>query len=140
MKAVRVAVLALASLVPLAVLAQGASTPKGAQAIPQPGMLELVQPRIAKIRQAGITQIVGAEKKRAIQVLTQNGPAYVRWPRGTEPFTFELYFNADGTNVAYSAGYNATSKPTYAKVLDAVVTDALDAASRVRAQATRVKP
>ena len=77
----RVALFALAALVPFAAVAQPST--KGKTGAPlQPGLLALAQPRIAELRDAGITQIVGrAASRNNVQMLTRYGPAYFRWPR-----------------------------------------------------------
>ena len=106
-----------------------------------PGLLAMVQPRIAELREAGISQIVGrAGARNNVQVLTRYGPAYARWPKGVAPVPFELYFNDNGTNSAFAADFNDASKARYAAMLDAVIPAALRQAETVRKQATRVKP
>jgi len=107
----------------------------------QPGLLALAQPRIAELRDAGITQIVGrAASRNNVQMLTRYGPAYFRWPRGTPPRAFELYLNADGGNAAFADGYVEQDKAAWAAMLDAVFAQALKEAAQVRANATRIKP
>ena len=102
----------------------------------QPGLLALVEPRIAQLRDAGITQIVGrAGGRNNIQVLTRSGPAYARWPRGTTPVPFELYFNTDGTNAAFAGEF--ADKAKWAATMDAVIAAALKEAENARRNASR---
>jgi hypothetical protein len=140
MHAVRRRLVVVALMAPLAAFAQPTSKGK-TEVPPQPGLLALAQPRIAKLRDAGITQIVArAGQRNNIQVLTRYGPAYMRWPRGTAPRAFELYLNADGSNAAFASDYAEQDKAAWAALLDAVFAQALKEAAQVRTNATRIKP
>jgi hypothetical protein len=129
--------LAAALLAPCAANAQAASAGKP-ELVEQPGLLALVQPRIAELREAGISQIVGRTGARNnIQVLTRFGPAYMRWPRGTTPVAFELYFNDNATNAAFAADF--ADKARWTATMNAVLPAALKQAAQARASASKPK-
>ena len=137
MNATRILTFIVTLLLPLAAHAQAAK----AELPVSPGLLTLAQPRIAQLRDAGITQIVGRVGHRNnVQVLTRYGPAYTRWPKGVTPVPFELYINENGTNAAYAANFNDATRAQYAAMLDAVIPAAMRQADTVRKQATRIKP
>ena len=140
MDAIRRLLVVAALVAPLPALAQPAPAGR-AEATQQPGLVALVQPRIAQIRDAGITQIVGRTGARNnIQVLTRSGPAYMRWPRGVTPRAFELYFNSDGSNAAFASDFSDQDRAAWSALLDAVIPQALKDAAQLRANATRPKP
>ena len=135
MTTIRMLTMLAALLLPSWAAAQAAPAAKSAL-VEQPGLLALVQPRIAELREAGITQIIGRTGTRNnIQVLTSRGPAYMRWPRGTTPVAFELYFNDNNTNAAFAADFQDKAK--WDATMKAVLPQALKQAENVRRSATR---
>ena len=138
MHAMRLGVLIAALAVPLAAPAQA---PAKVEAAPSPELFALAESRIPELRAAGVKQIVGRTTGRNnVQVLTNWGAAYLRWPKDVKPVGFELYINADGTNGAFATDFSAATKAQYAAALDATIPAAIKAAANARAAATRPKP
>jgi hypothetical protein len=138
MDAVRRSLLIATLLVPFAASAQTA--PAKAEAPVQPGLLALAQPRIADLRAAGVKQIIGRTTGRSnVQVLTNWGASYLRWPKDVKPIAFELYVNSDGTNAAFASDFSDATKAQYAAALDALIPAAIKAAANARAAANRPK-
>ena len=138
MHAMRLGVLIAALVVPLAAAAQ---KPAKVEATASPELFALAESRIPELRAAGVRQIVGRTTGRNnVQVLTNWGAAYLRWPKDVKPVPFELYVNADGTNGAFATDFSAATKAQYAAALDATIPAAIKAAANARAAATRPKP
>jgi hypothetical protein len=137
MDAMRRSLLIATLFVPFAASAQ---TPAKTEAPVQPGLLALAQPRIADLRAAGVKQIIGRTTGRSnVQVLTNWGASYLRWPKDVKPVAFELYFNSDGSNAAFASDFSDATKAQYAAVLDALIPAAIKAAASARAAANRPK-
>jgi len=139
MHAMRLGLLIATLVVPLAAPSQAA--PAKVEAAPSPELFALAESRIPELRAAGVRQIVGRTTGRNnVQVLTNWGAAYLRWPKDVKPVGFELYINADGTNGAFATDFSEATKAQYAAALDATIPAAIKAAANARATATRPKP
>jgi len=140
MNAMRLGVLIATLVVPFAAPGLAQAQAK-AVAAPSPELFALAESRIPELRAAGVRQIVGRTTGRNnVQVLTNWGAAYLRWPKDVKPVAFELYINADGTNGAFATDFSAATKAQYAAALDATIPAAIKAAANARAAATRPKP
>jgi len=129
-----------ALLIGLLVSAPALAALKPAPAAPvQPALTALAAPRAAEVSSVGINRIIArtGERRRDIQVMTDNGPVYFAWPAGVTPFEFVIDFDEGGAATARADGYTDADKSRYAAALDAVLTEAVRTVRANNAWATR---
>jgi len=107
----------------------------------QPALVKHVAPRGPELAAAGIKGIAArtGRQRRDIQVVTQFGPAYFAWPKGSAPAIFEIEVEAANNVEVWTTGYTPADEARYRAAIDAVIPEAVRAAARVREQATRPK-
>lgn len=128
---------------------QPPSTPGGGTVNPasaagwtlQPALVTHVAPRGAELVAAGIKSIAArtGRQRRDIQVVTEFGPAYLAWPKGTTPAIFEIEVEAANNVEVWTTSYTPADEARFKAAIDAVLPEAVRAAARTKVQMTRPK-
>ena len=107
----------------------------------QPALVKHVAPRGPELAAAGIKGIAArtGRQRRDIQVVTQFGPAYFAWPKGSAPAIFEIEVEAASNVEVWTTGYTPADEARYRSAIAGVIPAAVRAAARVWEQARRPK-
>jgi hypothetical protein len=101
---------------------------KPAPAAPvQPALAALAAPHADDLSAVGINRIVArtGERRRDIQVMTDNGPLYFGWPDNVTPVEFVIDVAEGGALRVRADGYTDESSARYHAAMEAILREAV---------------
>ena len=94
----------------------------------QPGLVQLCQPHLAKLRSAGIVSVTATGSGHFVRVATNAGTLYFRYPDGVPSTEFALRVTAQGIQ-ASSNDFAKRQPEEYGAAVNSILTEAISRAA-----------